>query len=253
MKRITALSILAFCLVALFAAAASAAVPKQIIDRWEKKIKYIDREDLVSNLEIQATYYAAEYVEALVQSEADANLWTQQEADDYKYKLLKTLNLEEMIPIHIGFVNNGPTMHLGPFDVMAKLRIGSKEYKMVEYDKRFNFGFQGKKDGMVFFPRYDEKTGKDLLQGIKQVRLVFSSTISPVTDGRKTEFLWDIANDDPSKLFAGKAAAKLETERLIKRLEKLRGDKAEEEEKLKAIENEMTTIQQRLDELTKVM
>ena len=64
---------------------ANAAATDQILSRWGKKIKLIDREDQVSNLEIRATYYSTEYVEALVQSEAQKNLWTQQAADEYKY------------------------------------------------------------------------------------------------------------------------------------------------------------------------
>ena len=78
-----------------------------------------------------------------MQKEAKDNLWTQQEADEYKYRLLNTLHLEEMIPIRIEFMNNGPSMHLGPFDVMAKLVIGSKEYKMADYDKRFQLQIPG--------------------------------------------------------------------------------------------------------------
>ena len=251
MKKSVRMILAVACLLIGLAAVANAAATDQILSRWGKKIKLIDREDQVSNLEIRATYYSTEYVEALVQSEAQKNLWTQQEADEYKYRLLNTLQLEEMIPIRIEFTNNGPSMHLGPFDVMVKLMIGNKEYKMADYDKRFNFKFQGEKEGLVFFRRYDEKTGKDLLKGVKQVRLIFSPTISPITDGRRTEFIWDIANDDPAKLFQGKAAAKYETDRLIKRLEKLRKDKAEEEAKLASINGEISTIQARLDELAK--
>ena len=221
------------------------------MQRWTKTVKYIDKENMLDNVEIKATYYSAEFIEALTQKEAKNNLWTQQETDDYKYNFLGALRLDEMIPIQIEFINNGPTMHLGPFDIMAKLLIGNKEYKMVDYDKRFNFKFQGKKDGLVYFPRYDEKTGKDLLKGVKSVRLIIASSISPVVDGRRTEFYWDVANDDPSKLYQGKTAARFETDRLLKRLEKLRKDKAEHEKQLQGINDEISTVQKRLDELAK--
>ena len=46
-------------------------------------------------------------IEALVQSEANKNLWTSDEAEQYKYELLKTLTLEEYIPIFIEFDNRG--------------------------------------------------------------------------------------------------------------------------------------------------
>ena len=224
---------------------------ENVLQRWTKSVKYVDKENMVDNLEIRATYYSAEFIEALTQDEAKKNLWTQQETDDYKYNFLGALRLDEMIPIQIEFINNGPTMHLGPFDIMAKLMIGNKEYKMVDYDKRFNFKFQGKKDGLVYFPRFDEKTGKDLLKGVKSVRLIFSSSISPVVEGRRPEFMWDVYNDDPSKLYQGKTAARFETDRLLKRLEKLRKDKAEHEKQLQVINDEIATVQKRLDELAK--
>ena len=222
-----------------------------VLLRWTKSTKYIDKEDMVSNLEIKATYYSSEFIEAMMQNEAKNNLWTQQETDDYKYNFLCALRLDEMIPIQVEFINNGPMMYLAPFDIMVKLMIGNKEYKMVDYDKRFNFKFQGKKDGLIYFPRYDEKTGKDLLKGVKTVKLILLPTVSTVTDGKRTEFMWDVTNDDPSKLYQGKTAARFETDRLLKRLEKLRKDKAEHEKQLQVINDEMSTVQKRLDELAK--
>ena len=232
---------------------ADAASFDRILERWSKTRTYVDREDDISNLEIRATYYSAEFIEAYIQKEAEANLWTQQEADDYKYKFLSALRLDEMIPVQIYFNNNGPTMHLGPFDIMVKLLIKNKSYKPVDYDKRFNFAFQGPKEGLVFFPRYDEKTGKDLLEGAKTVTLELRGTISPsLTNGNATRFQWDVANDDPSKLYQGTTAARIETDRLIKRLENLRKDESDEEARLNSIREEINTIQSRLDELGKV-
>lgn len=251
MRKITTLLIiLGVLLVSLSTALPSYADTfDQVLQRWTKSRKIVDEDG--ANLEVRATYYSAEFIEALVQKEAKDNLWTQQEADDYKYKFLSSLKLDELIPIQIEFINNGPTMFLGPFDIMVKLRIAGKTYKPVDYDRRFNFKFQGKKEGLVFFPRFDEKTGKDLLKGAKNVSLEFVSAISPILEGRTISFIWDIARDDPQALYKGTAANKLETERLIKRLEKLRKDKAEEEAKLASINNEISTIQARLDELAK--
>ena len=219
-----------------------------IIQRWTKSTRVEDVE-FGGNLEVSATYYSAEYIEAMVQKEAKANLWTEDEMENFKYRFLSTLKLDEMIPIHVEFINNGPTMHMGPFDIMVKLRIKNKLYKAVDYDKRFNFSFQGKKDGLIFFPRYDEKTGKDLLEGVKNVRLEFSTAISPLLEGRDITFMWDVARDDPSKLYKGATANKMETDRLLKRLESIRKDKADEEARLKAITDEEETIRKRLDEL----
>ena len=142
-KHLSILLLIAVVLGFVSASGVDAATFNQVLDRWSKSVKYIDREDDISNLEIEATYYSAEFIEAYIQREAENNLWTKQEADDYKYKFLQALRLDEMIPIQVKFINNGPTMHLGPFDIMVKLIIKGKSYKPADYDKRFNFAFQG--------------------------------------------------------------------------------------------------------------
>lgn len=228
---------------------AFAASYDQVISRWTKE-QYFSNE-FGNNLTITCTYYSAEFIEAYIQAEAQKNLWTQSETENYKYNFLQALQLSDMIPIHIKFLNNGPTMHLGPFDIMVKLRIGNKLYKAVDYDKRFNFRFQGEMEGLIYFPRYDEKTGKDLLKGAKTVRLEFNSAISGILDNKQPYFIWTVSDDDPSKLYQGKSATRFETDRLLKRLEKLRKDKAEHEKQLQGINDEITTVQTRLDELAK--
>ena len=232
-------------------ATAYAAAIDNILLRWRKTALY---EDNMSNLTVAVTYYSAELVEAEIQAEAEKNLWTQDELERYKYRYLQMLNLSEMIPIKVEFINNGPTMYPGPFDKMIDMKIGNKTYEPVDYDKRMNFSFQGEKDGLVFFNRFDPKTGKNILDGQKRVTIEISSGISPLIAGRgkRARFFWDIKNDDPSKLYAGKTAARLETDRLLKRLENLRKDRSEEEAKLKAIDDEINTIQTRLDELASI-
>lgn len=248
LKKIFALllaaSVAAFCA----AAPAFADAYEDVLARWTKS-RYDEDKEFGGNLEVRATYYSAEFIEATVQKEAKENLWTQQETDNFKYRFLATLHLDEMIPIQLEFINNGPTMHMGPFDAMAKLRIGNKVYKAVDYDKRFNFSFQGKKEGLVFFPRYDEKTGRDLLKDAKSVRLELTAAISPLLEGSDVSFMWDVARDNPGKLYEGTTAARIETDRLLKRLENLNKDKDDEEAKLNAIQSEIETIQARLDEL----
>lgn len=244
-KIIAVLALLVTFAMAVFA---SAAPYDQVIQRWTKSRKFIDKDG--ANLEIKATYYAAEYIEATLQREAQKNMWTAQELENYKYNYLSALQLNEMIPIHVEFINNGPTMYLGPFDNLLRLRIGNQSYKPVDYDKRFNFRFQGQRDGLVYFARYDEKTGKDLLKGIKSVTLTLNPAISPLTGGSETRLMWDVYNDEPAKLYQGKTAARFETERLLKRLEKLRNDKTELQQRMKTIDDEIGTIQTRLDELS---
>ena len=248
-KSHTLLLALASLLVLLVTTASYASAFKPVIARWSKEQKFQTLEG--ANLTITATYYSAEFIEAFIQNEAEKNLWTQQETDDYKYNFLKALQLDESIPVQIKFLNNGPTMHMGPFDIMVKMRLGNKLYAPRDYDKRFNFKFTGEKEGLVYFPRYDEKTGKDLLKGVKTARLELSSGVSTTLEGKTVTFLWDVANDDPSKLYHGKAAERFESDRLIKRLEKLRKDKTTLESQLKAVDDEIGTIQTRLDELAK--
>ena len=251
-KKFTLLLLILSVFVFLHIPLAEAAKYDPVLQRWTKT-KLYKGEDQLTNLTIYATYYSAEFIEAMIEKESNDNLWTKQETDDFKYKFLQSLRLDEMIPVHIKFINNADTMYLGPFDIMVGLRIGNKYYKPADYDKRFNFKFQGEKEGLIYFHRYDEKTGKDLLKDVKQVTLELKPTISPtITRGQTTKFLWDIAKDTPEALYVGTTAARIETDRLIKRLEKLRKDKADEEAKLASINGEISTIQARLDELAKV-
>ena len=250
MKKIISLVLFFMaCSVFLCGTIAEASPFDQALQRWTKERRLEDGEG--GNLTVSATYYSAEFIEAHVQNEAQKNLWTKAEEDDYRYNFLGALQLQDMIPVSIKFVNNGPSLHLGPFDIMVKLRIGGKTYTPVDYDKRLNFKFQGVKEGIVYFRRYDEKTGKDLLKGVKSVKLEFSSAVTQAYTGGTVYFVWDVANDDPDKLYQGKAAERFESDRLIKRLEKLRKDKTTLESQLKAVDDEITTIQTRLDELAK--
>ncbi|WMI71973.1 hypothetical protein RBH88_02425 [Aminobacterium sp. MB27-C1] len=218
----------------------------KILSRWSKTNHY--ENDLGNELWITATYYASEYVEALVQSEAEKNLWTADEAEQYKYQLLKTLNLTEYIPIFIGIDNRGPSMHMAPFSDHITLWVGKKKLQPVDYDKRFNFKLQGKRDGFIYFPRYDEK-GKPVLQGVKSIRLAINGNVSPITMGKTIDYIWDVVDDNPEKLYTGKAAARLELDRLIKRLEKLNDQKKELEGKLAEVESELQQVQKRVEEL----
>ena len=157
------------------AEAASASDFSKVMARWSKERTFRES-DAIGPLEMKVTYYSAEYIQALIESEADKNLWTKDEKDQFTYSLLKTLNLEETIPVHVEFNNYGPSMHLAPFDEQVSLWLGNKRLKPVDYDKRFNFRLQGQRDGMIFFPRYDEK-GKPLLEKVSTVKLSFHGGI----------------------------------------------------------------------------
>ncbi|MDR1741747.1 MAG: hypothetical protein LBR38_07915 [Synergistaceae bacterium] len=201
------------------------------------------------NVDIRVTYYSAEYIEALVRSESEKNLWTQDEEERYKYNLLKTLNLDECIAFHVAFDVTGTPVYLQPFDKHLKLYVGKTSVTPTDYDKRFNFRLQGKRDGMVWFPRYDAK-GKNMLDGVKELRLVLDSAISQATtSGGDMFFIWNITGDDPSVLYKGTTAARLELDRLIKRLDKLRTDRDALQSQLDEIDKELGEINARVDVL----
>ncbi len=247
MKRNLFLFTLVIVIFTLLAGTASA--DEKIFSRW-RRTQHFEGE-LGGYLDITATYYSAEYIEALVQEEAKKNLWTADEMETYKYQMLRSLNLDETIPVHLEFDNMTSSMHMAPFDKMATLWIGNKKYSPVDYDKRFNFKLQGKRDGMVFFPRYDAK-GKPLLEGAKTIRFSLSSGISGETmKYNSIDFFWDVHRDNPEGLYKGKAASRLELDRLIKRIEKLNAEKKDLENKLGEINAELDEVNKRVLELQK--
>jgi len=238
-------SVLIVCLMLAFAPAALA--DAKVLERWSQTKSYKDKEG--AELDVRVTYYSAEYIEALVKEEAEKNLWTADETEQFKYQLLSGLSLDEYIPLNIEFDNRGPTMHLAPFDRFVTLWAGKKKFAPVEYDKRFNFGFQGKRDGLVYFPRYDEK-GRSNLEGVKSVRLDMQGSMSSVTMNLTTvDFIFDVARDNPEALYKGKAAARLELDRLIKRMDKLNAERKKLEEQLAELNAEIGTVEQRMEEL----
>lgn len=228
------------------AASCYAASFDNTLQRWQKKQNFGDSGE---QIEITATYYAAEYIEALAQKEAENNLWTADEVEQYRYRLLSNLKLEDTIPVHIKFKVRGPSLHLAPFGEQIWLHIGGERYSPVEYDKRFNFKISDEREGMVHFPRYDEKTGEDLLKGAGTIKLEISGSISMAIKPVSVEFYWDVNKDDPSKFYTGEAGKRLERDRLIKRLEKLNGKKSELEQELEEVTSEILQIEQRLEEL----
>ena len=243
------LPLLVVCFSSIAASPSEASIEEKVLKAWTRSGQYNEGTGAQS-VSIKVTYYSAEYIEALVRSEAEKNLWTRDEEERYKYTLLKTLNLEECIAFHFDFNTTGAAVYLQPFDRQLKLYAGKKLLEPVDYDKRFNFKLQGQRDGMVWFPRYDEKTGKNLLEGINELRLIISGSISQATTKTgDVRFVWNIANDDPSVLNTGTAAARLELDRLIKRIEKLRTEKSELQGQLDAIDKELAEVDSRVDQL----
>ncbi len=233
----------------LFSAMAAFGVTDSISSKWAKTREFSDKEYL-GKMTFSVAYFSAEYIQASIAEEAEKNLWTASELENYKYQYLKTLQLDEYIPFYVSIDNNGPAMHMAPFGDQVILWVGKKQYKPVDYDKRFNFALTGKIEGFVYFPRYDEKTGKSILEGIDTIRLVVNSGVSAMSiKGGNFDYLWNIAKDDPKALMEGTAADRLEADRLIKRLQKLNADKTELETKLQENIDEIAMIEARLAEI----
>ena len=215
--------------------------------RWRKT--EVRRDDMGGTFTIKATLYTAEYIEALMQSEAEKNLWTAYELEDYKYNFLKGLNMEENIAIHLEMEELGPTAHMSPFNEMISLWIGNTKYPPTDYDTRFNMPLQGKRDGMVFFPRFNEKTGEPLINKSMSLRLVIKGAVSPVVSAPELRFTWDVQAQDHAGTVAGSAADRLEVDRLIRRLERLNTERAGLESELDAKKREIEEVNSRIKEL----
>lgn len=214
---------------------------------WEKTETFRDR--FGGELKITVTYYSAAYVEALAQREADKNLWTANELEEFKYRLLKSVEFDKYLPFKVYIDNRGPSMHMAPFGSKVVLWVGNKKYQPVNYDPTFNFRLLGEREGFVYFPRYDEKTGKPILEGAKLIRLVIEETVSPILSG-PVSFAWDVTKDKVEP-FTGKAGLKLELGRLLERLDKLAKERDSLEKRIKEIEEEIKKVTNRIEEIQK--
>ncbi len=219
-----------------------------ILAQWSHENNVADK-DGDQTVRVKATYYSNEYIEALVAAEAEKNLWTADEMENYKYTLLKNLNLGECIPFHIELYVRGVPMYANPFDKHITMMVGKKKYQPVDYDRRFNFKILGPRDGMVFFPRYDPQTGKEILSGARDVRVIFDSAISiAMSPQGDITWVWDLTKDR-AKIGGGKAANRLEVDRLLKRNEKLNADREALRKQLEALDQEAEEVNTRIDEL----
>lgn len=245
MRKITASLIL---LLTMCIPSYSAEKEDPVLKAWSHETTAQTKEGDQS-ITVKATYYSNEYIEALITSEAEKNLWTADEMENYKYTLLKNLNLGETIPFHIDMYVRGIPVYAQPFDKHVTLMVKGKKYQPVDYDKRFNFKILGPRDGMIYFPRYDEKTGKEILAGARDVRLIFDSAISVALAGKgDVVWVWDLAKDR-GKIAGGRAADRLEADRLIKRSKKIEEERAALQKKLDELNKEHKEVNSRIDEL----
>lgn len=245
-KKFTAVLVMLF--VTLIPSTVFAADEDPVLKAWTHETKAQSKEG-DQEITLKATYFSNEYVNALVTSEAEKNLWTADEMENYKYTLLKNLNLNETIPFHLDMYVRGTPMYAQPFDKHITMMVGGKKYSPVDYDRRFNFKIIGPREGMIYFPRYDEKTGKEILAGAKDVRIIFDSSISHALAGKKDVlWIWDLTKDR-GKIAGGRAADRLEADRLIKRSGKIEAEREELKRKLDELNKEYNEVNSRIDEL----
>ena len=240
-------ALLVFRVEVVFAASKEKVNP--VLEAWSHESVFRDKAT-EQVLKMKVTYFSAEYVEALISDEAERNLWTRDEMENYKYALLKNLNMAESIPFKVEMQVQGMPMYAGPFEKHIAMRVGKKKYEPTDYDRRFNFKIIGARDGMVFFPRYDPDTGKEILEGAKDVRIAFDSSVSHAASTHAGDILWvwDLAKDR-GKISGGKAANRLEADRLIKRADKLKNEREELQRKLAELNKEYNDVNSRIDEL----
>lgn len=237
MKILWALVLVSLCSSSTFAA------------EWRQRKEWSD--NFGANLEITATYYAAEYIEKETQEQAKKNLWTADEMEDYRYNLLQQLKLDDTIPVFLKFLVRGPALHMSPFERHIYLWVGKHRLSPVDYDRRFNFKVTDEREGFVYFPRFDEKGKPYMTPKVKSIKLEIDGSITPVTFSRDVSFFWDVKDDNPDKILRGKSGAKLELDRLTKRMSNLTKEGKELSDKLVKIEEEMRMINTRMMELQK--
>lgn len=247
-KKMRHVSVLVFALLLIcsFAYVTMAATKYDAaLAKWTRTEESED--DMGGRFNLRATLYTAEYINALMESEAEKNLWTASELEDYKYNFLRGIKLDDYIPIHLEMENLGATAHMAPFNEMLYIWIGNKKYSPAEYDQRFNLPLQGKRDGMVYFPRYDEKTGEPILKKDGSIRLVVLGAVSPILSNKELRFTWDVKAENA--MLVGTAADRMEVDRLLRRVEKLNGEKADLETQLAAKNREIAEVTKRISEI----
>jgi hypothetical protein len=217
--------------------------------RWTRNEEYKD--DMGGRFIVKATLYTTDYLNNLLENEAEKNLWTASELEDFKYNLLKELKIDDFLPIHLQIEELGPTAHMAPFNEMVHLWVGNKKHSPAEYDQRFNLPLQGKRDGVVFFPRYDEKTGEPIFNRDTTLRFVMVAAASPILGTKEVHINWDVKASDVGAPTVGTAAERIEIDRLLKRMERLAGERSALEAQLESKKSEIEEINARIEELRK--
>ena len=217
------------------------------MSRWIRSQERSDR--MGGRFIVRATLYTADYVNSLMESEAEKNLWTASELEDFKYNFFNSVKIDDCLPILVELEELGPTAHMMPFDEMIHLWVGNKKYAPADYAPRFNLPLQGKRDGLVYFPRYDEKTGEPIFNKNTTLRLVIVAGASPVLNASDVRLEWDVKPENIGVNTTGAAADRIEIDRLLRRMERLTGERTELETQLENKKREIDDINASIDDI----
>lgn len=218
-------------------------------EEWTKTHTF--KNTMGSETTLSVTYYSAQAVNAQVAAEAQKNLWTTAEAENYRYDLLNQLKLEECIPVKFAVNNAGPKLHLVPFDAQISLQVGKHSLSPMDYDPILNLPVSDKVEGVVWFPRYDDKGKPYITDKDKVVKVTVYNSVAPVVMKDSWSVVFNAGDDDVKLLDMGPAGARREIDRLLKRVDLLKAQQAEAQTKLDSTTKELDEVMARIDELQK--
>lgn len=155
----------------------------------KKNTRYLlckkEREIGSATVEFYVTYYSPELWKLHKENAMEVNVET---TSDF----LTDIRDEDAVIFKIRIKNNAPPIQLNPLNSMITLRIDNKRYKSTEHDINLSREFQGENEGYVYFPRFDPKTGADVLKNAKRIWFELSTLISPVMQGQTPSLRWDL-------------------------------------------------------------
>lgn len=218
-------------------------------EEWTKTRTFSN--SMGSSTTLSLTYYSAQAVAAEVAAKAQKEMWTASEAENYRYNLLNELKLDEYIPVKFSVKNAGPRLHLVPFDSQIVMHIGKNAISPAEFDPKLNYAVTEGVEGLVWFPRFDSKGNPYITDKTKTVKVTLYNSVAPAVMDDTWSVVFDTSSDDPKLLEVGTAGARREIDRLLKRVEILRADKAKAEEMLNKLNSELETVNARIEELQK--
>jgi hypothetical protein len=153
--------------------------------------------------------------------------------------------------VFIEFDNNIAPMHLAPFDSKITLWIGTKNTLPWIMINDSISAFREKEKVSSISPVTTRKQENPSRRREKCPPDASQWNQRSDGSGGDISYVWDISKDNPEALYKGRAAGRLELDRLIKRLELLNAEKRDLEKKMSDLDSEINTVHGRIEELQK--